>query len=96
MSKNTVPLSATGQAIVGKGRLLGILVCAHSSGTIKLNDSPNSVVGRVVVDTFTFPTGSSYQPMGGLEYYEGLFATIGGTGVSLELVTTPDMGGVIN
>lgn len=94
MAKNT-NISATGQAIVGPGRLLSLVVCAHTSGTLKLNDAPNSAVGRVVLDTYTFATGSQVIDLKGLEYYEGLFATVGGTAVSLELVTTPDMGGVI-
>lgn len=96
MAKNTNKITATGQAIVGAGRLLGILVCSHSSGTLQLNDQPQAGnLGRLVLDTYSFPTGSSYVPMGGIEYYDGLYATCGGT-LSLELVTTPDMGGVIN
>lgn len=85
MAKN-INISATGQAFVGVGTIAGVIVASNSSGTLKLNDSPNSVVGRVVLDTYTFGAGSSSvifpEP---LEFYEGLFATVGGTG-SFELI----------
>lgn len=69
----------------GSGKVHGFLVNSHSSGTLKLWDS-TSATGNVIMDTFTFPAGSSIQtfPSGvgdrdGVSFYTGLYATIGGT-----------------
>lgn len=84
-------ITATGQAVVGNGSISGVIVCSHTSGTLKLVDSPNGASGRVVLDTYTFATGSGVVIFPGpLEYYEGLYATVGGTGVSLELIQSPN------
>ena len=88
MSKNT-NTTTTGQVYTGSGCIEGIIVSTHSSGTIKLVDAPNSNVGRVILDTYTFASGSTFLPMYGAEFYEGIYATIGGTGVSLQIVYKP-------
>lgn len=81
MSKNTVPQTATGQAIpAGTGKVTGLIVNSHSSGVIKLIDSPNSPVGRVILggnNGYTLPTGSGVIPITvGLEFYEGVHLVI--------------------
>lgn len=70
MSKNTAPQSATGQALVGKGIVDKVIVSTHSSGVIRLIDSPNSTSGRVILD-YTVPSGAQILDIG-LEYYEGV------------------------
>jgi hypothetical protein len=88
MAKN-VNISVTGQAYVGPGTITGVIVTSHSSGTLKLNDSPNSAVGAVVLDTVTFAAGpNSFIFPGPIDFYQGLFATVGGTG-TFELIISP-------
>ncbi len=88
MSKN-VNITATGEAYVGSGSIAGVIVPSHTSATLKLNDSPNSATGRVVLDTYTFAAGSGVTIFPSpLDFYEGLFATVGGTG-TIELIINP-------
>lgn len=63
----------------GSGTLYGFIVNSHTSGTLKLWDN-TSAASTVIMNTFSFPTGSSVQllPMG-VSFYTGLYATIGGT-----------------
>jgi hypothetical protein len=86
MSKN-VNITATGQAFTGNGVISGVIVCSNSSGTLKLNDQPGAGnLGRTVLDTYTFAAGSSSVIFPSpLQFTDGLFATVGGTGV-FELV----------
>ncbi len=90
MAKNTVPFTATGQQIVGQGTVVGVIVCSHTSGTLKLVDAPNSAVGRLLLDTWTLAAGPQVltfpEP---LDFYEGVHAVCGGT-VNLELVWRED------
>jgi hypothetical protein len=88
MAKNTVPIIATSQAIVGKGDLKAILVNSHSSGTLKLIDSPNNTTGRLLTDTITFAAGPQVLDLFGIEYYEGVHAVVGGT-ANIELIFQP-------
>jgi hypothetical protein len=74
MAKNTVPLTATGQALVGQGTLNKVIVTASSSGVIKLVDAPNSAVGRVLLDNLSVSAGNILDL--NLEYYEGVFVTL--------------------
>jgi hypothetical protein len=96
MAKNTVPMTASGQAqyapnhpVIGVGKVAGVIVCSHTSGTLKLVDSPNSQVGRVICDTWTLAAGPQVitfpEP---LDFYEGVNAAYGGT-VNIELVIVP-------
>jgi hypothetical protein len=76
MSKNTPALSATGQAVPpGSGLVRKIIVNTHSSGVIRLNDSPNSAIGRVILNDYTLPTGAQSIDIQ-LDYSEGVFLTI--------------------
>lgn len=78
MAKNTVAQTATGQAIVGRGVVNKVIVSTHSSGVIRLIDSPNSTSGRVILD-YTLPSGAQILDLD-LEYYEGVhFQLISGS-----------------
>jgi hypothetical protein len=74
MSKNTVAQTATGQAIVGPGIVNKVIISTHSSGVIRLVDSPNSTAGRVILD-YTLVSGAQVIPVD-LEYYEGVHVVL--------------------
>lgn len=94
MSKVTLPQIATGQAnyatsnpVSGVGRVAGIIVPTHSSGTVKLVDSPNGPAGRVLFDTFTLPTGAQVINFNSpIEFYEGVHVIIAGTSATIQLM----------
>jgi len=67
------------QIVAGGGKLYGVVVNSHTSGTMKLWDSLTAT-GTVIVNTYTFPTGSStiLFPVP-VDFYTGLFFTVGGT-----------------
>ena len=89
MSKNTVALTATGQAILaGVGVVTKIIVGTHSSGVISLTDSPGGASGRVILNDFTLPAGSQVIDLD-LEYYEGVYLTLISGTVSLQLAYNP-------
>lgn len=99
MAKNK-NFTATGQVLgasvqgignCAQGVVYGFIVCSNSSGTLKLIDGPNDQVGRDLMDTYTFPAGSSvvtFPPQEGLEFYQGVYAVVGGT-ASIELLFDP-------
>ena len=95
MAKNTLSLVASGQAIpAGRGQVIGAIVNSHSSGVIKLIDSPNSASGRVMFggnSGFTLPTGSSVQYFSdkGVEYYEGVNLLVVSGTVDIQLIFEP-------
>lgn len=70
----------TSQVIkTGSGGFYGVIVNSHTNGTLKLWDN-TSASGTVVMNTFTFPTGSGvYLFSAGISFNTGLFATVGGT-----------------
>lgn len=70
----------TSQAVKSAaGTFYGIIVNSHSSGTLKFWDN-TAGSGTVLMNTFTFPTGSGmYTFPKGVSFYTGLFATVGGT-----------------
>lgn len=72
-------ISASAAVKSGNGTLYGFIVNSHSSGTLKLWDN-TAGSGTVIMNTFSFPTGSGVYtlPMG-VSFYTGLYATIGGT-----------------
>lgn len=89
MAKNTVALTATGQAIPpGAGTVERIIVNTHSSGVIRLNDSPNSPTGRVILADTTLPAGAQTIQIGA-EYYEGVHLTLVSGTATVQLVYTP-------
>lgn len=76
-------ITASGQVKVGNGQVSGFIVNSHTSGTLKLWDSL-SASGVVIIDTYTFPAGSSIVDFpwikeNQIEFQTGLYATIGGT-----------------
>lgn len=83
-------LSATGLVYTGAGALSGIVVSSHTNGTLKLWDNITGS-GTVLIDTFTFPTGSGSYSFFGAKFKTGLFATVGGTLVAT-LLTNPYQG----
>ena len=69
----------TGLIKSGPGILKGIVVNSHSSGTVKIYDS-TSATGIVIMNTFSFPTGSGvYNFADGINFKNGLHIVVGGT-----------------
>lgn len=62
----------------GKGSAMGFIVNSHTNGTLKLWDN-TSAATTVLINTFTFPTGSGAYSLYGATFLTGLFATVGGT-----------------
>lgn len=62
----------------GQGVLQAIIVSSHTTGSIKLYDN-TSATGAVLVDTYTYASGSQVIPFYGLHFAVGLFADITGT-----------------
>jgi len=71
----------TSQAIAtGSGKLFGVVVNSHTSGTLKLWDN-TAGSGTVILNTITFAAGSGITLMFNtpIAFNTGLFATVGGT-----------------
>jgi hypothetical protein len=71
-------LSASALIKTGSGRIHGVIINSHSSGTLKLWDSLTAT-GTVIHETMTFAVGERFIPMFGETFGTGLFATISGT-----------------
>lgn len=86
MAKVSLPLSASGAVATGVGRVTRVIVGTHSSGVIKLIDSPNSTSGRVLLD-ITLASGAQVLDLGDIEFYEGVyFQLVSGT-ATVQVVT---------
>lgn len=83
----SINLTSSALARTGPGAVTGVIVNSHSSGTIKLWDSLTAA-NTVIVNTFSFPTGSGTYNLFGAKFNVGLFATIGGT-ADITLVFEP-------
>lgn len=71
--------SASALIRTGGGIVAGVIVNSHTSGTMKLWDN-TSAAGTVIVNTFTFPSGSGvYKFPEPVAFYTGLYFTVGGT-----------------
>jgi hypothetical protein len=70
----------TSQSVVsGGGKIYGIIINSHTLGTIKIWDALTAT-GTVIMNTFTVPTGSQmYMFPTPIDFYTGLFITVGGT-----------------
>lgn len=80
MAKVSLPLSASGAVATGVGRVTRVIVGTHSSGVIKLIDSPNSTAGRVLLTDTTLTAGAQVLDLGNIEFYEGVyFQLVSGT-----------------
>jgi len=71
---------STSQLIrTGGGKFYGVIVNSHTSGTLKFWDD-TTATGTVILNTITFAAGPQTllfpTP---IEFYTGLFATVGGT-----------------
>lgn len=63
----------------GTGKVHGFIINSNTSGTLKLWDN-TSGAGTVIMNTYTFPAGSSVVTFPkSINFYTGLYATIGGT-----------------
>lgn len=89
MAKTTLATSASGQLVTGVGRISKIIVNTHSSGIIKLVDSPNSSSGRVILSDYTLPAGSQVIDLD-LEYYEGVHLVIVSGTATVQISTIPN------
>lgn len=71
--------TASAQISGAAGLIYGFIVASHTSGTVKLWDSLTAA-NAVLLNTYTLPAGSQVvlfpTP---IEFYTGLFATLGGT-----------------
>lgn len=91
MSKNTVALSATGQAIAaGAGTIVKLIVGTHSSGVVRLNDSPNAASGRVILNDYTLPAGAQVIELK-LDYSTGVFLTLVSGTATVQLSYDPSI-----
>lgn len=71
--------AVTGLIKSGSGTVAGVIVNSHSSGTLKLWDS-TTAAGLVILDTFTYATGSSVIKFpDDIVFTTGLFATLTNT-----------------
>lgn len=91
MSKNTVAISATGQAIpAGAGTVNKLIVNTHSSGVVSLTDSPGGASGRVILADYTIPSGAQVIDLD-LEYHEGVYLTIASGTATVQLSYSPSI-----
>lgn len=71
-------LSASGVVKSSTGKIVGIIINSHSSGTIKLWDN-TSAASTVLCNTMTLAVGERYIDLFNANFSTGLFVTIGGT-----------------
>ena len=71
-------LAASALVKTGAGKVVGIIVGSHSSGTIKLWDN-TSAATTVLVNTMTLAAGERNVPLYDAAFNTGLYVTIGGT-----------------
>lgn len=62
----------------GSGTVQAILVASHTSGAIKLWDN-TSAATTVLLNTYTYATGSQVIPLYGAKFLTGLYADVTGT-----------------
>lgn len=62
----------------GPGQVMAILVASHTSGAIKLWDN-TSAATTVLLNTYTYATGSQVIPLYGVKFTTGLYADVTGT-----------------
>lgn len=80
MTPSSYGVEVTADALVhtGAGLLVGIVVCSHTSGTIKLYDN-TAASGTVLLPTYTYATGSQFIPLFGQRFIIGVYADITNT-----------------
>jgi hypothetical protein len=75
---SSINLTASALVKTGAGRVQGVIINSHTSGTLKLWDSLTAT-GTVLNETISFGVGERFIPLFGERFATGLFATIGGT-----------------
>lgn len=75
------------------GNLQAVIISSHSSGTIKFWDNSSSGSGTVLVDTYTYPAGSSVVNFVGAKFINGLYADIASTTQKITVVWNVYVGG---
>lgn len=70
----------TGDTLIktGPGNVLAIIVASHSSGAIKLWDN-TSAATTVLLNTYTYASGSQVIPLYGAKFTVGLYADVTNT-----------------
>lgn len=71
-------IAASANVKTGAGRVHGVVINSHTSGTLKLWDN-TAASGTVMFETITFAAGERWIPFFGATFGTGLYATIGGT-----------------
>lgn len=74
----SVNLTASALVKTGSGKIAGVVINSHTSGTLKLWDN-TSAAGTVLFNTITFAAGERWIPFFDANFTTGLYATIGGT-----------------
>ena len=75
--------SAAALVSTGVGVWNGIVINSHSSGTIKVIDGLTAGSGRIILNTYTLPSGSQVISFpNGAAYTTGLFIDTAGTTVN--------------
>lgn len=85
-------ISASALIYTGPGTLQSITISSHTNGTIKFWDSLAGS-GTVLVDTYTYPAGSSVVQFSGLKFKTGLFADMNSTTQKITVNYNPYVGG---
>lgn len=79
--RGAIPTNKTASGLIktGFGQVFGVIVNSHTNGTMKLWDALTAT-GSVVVNTYTFPSGSGiYTFPEPINFQTGLYFTLGGT-----------------
>ena len=76
LSKN---ISSSGAIKTAPGRVRGVVINSHTSGTLKLWDNATAGSGTILFNTISFAVGEHYINLFNCQFVNGLFATIGGT-----------------
>lgn len=85
-------ISASALVYTGPGTLQAVIVSSHTSGTIKFWDSLAGS-GTILVDTYTYPSGSSVINFLGPKFNTGLYADMNSTTQKVTIVWNPYVGG---
>ena len=75
----------------GIGVVNAILVSSHTNGTVKLWDSLTAAT-TVLLDTYTYATGSQAITLHGAKFVTGLFVDVGGTTQKITVIWNPFRG----
>jgi len=78
-------ISASGLVATGTGTVQAIIVASHTNGTIKLWDN-TAGSGTVLVNTYTYATGSQTIPLWGAKFLTGLYADMNSTTQDITII----------